>query len=116
MYEKGRSQIHTISHPKYNQLIEPRSLRVRRQRRLARVPEEISADLRVSERLHVGLVAVDAAAGFVEADDGYAVRGGGVGAGGVFAGEVGVEAFGGEDEDYVDWMGVLVWRLIGGLG
>ena len=53
----------------------------RRQRVLA-VPEEVLADLRVPQRLHVVGGAVDAAAGFVDAEHADALV---VGAGGEFA-------------------------------
>ena len=54
--------------------------------------EKVRADLGVAERFHVGVGAVDAASGFVEADDGDGVQGVG-GAGGEFAKKVGVETF-----------------------
>jgi hypothetical protein len=54
----------------------------------------------LAERFHVGVVAVDAAAGFGELDAGD----GGFGrAGGEAAGEVGVETFGTEDEEGSYW-------------
>ncbi len=66
-----------------------------------RVAEEIFSYLRLSCLLHVRFLAIDAAAGFVEFDDGD----GFVGAGAVTVestGHVAVETFGAEDYQYVD--------------
>lgn len=63
------------------------------------MPEEVLADLRVPQRLHVVGGAVDAAAGLVDAEHADALV---VGAGGEFAREVRVEALGAEGEEDVD--------------
>lgn len=71
----------------------------RRQRFLA-VAEEVLPDLRVPQRYHVRVGAVDTATGLVDSEDGDGL----VGAGGVAFGKVRVQAFGAEGYEDVDCM------------
>lgn len=62
--------------------------------------EEVLPNLCVAECFHVGLGAVDAASGFVDAEDGDGL----VGAGGVASCEVGIETLGAEGYEDVYWV------------
>ena len=102
--EGGGAEIHTFDNPEDIQITVVGCHAAGRERVFA-VAKEILPDLGVAECFHVLFVAVDATAGFVDADHVDGFFGGTVGE---FAGEVGVETFGAEGYEDVDCK-LLAW-------